>query len=85
MKKLRGELVGYNALIFYPRRHIKVLEGEMNTPKKELESLRLEAECFKITTKESPQKLLRLGMDSLKLGDQINAYSLRLGDFTRDM
>ena len=69
MKKLRGELVGYNALIFDPRRHVKVLEGEMNTSKTELESLIFESECFKITTKESPHTFLRLGMESTSLGD----------------
>ena len=34
MNVMRDALVGYNSLIFDPRRHVKVLEGEMNTPKK---------------------------------------------------
>ena len=69
MNVMRYSLIGYNALIFDPRRHVKVLEGEMNTSKTELESLIFESECFKITTKESPHTFLRLGMESTSLGD----------------
>ena len=57
----------------------------MNTSKAELESLILEYEQYKSTTKESSHKLFRLGMYSTKLGDHINIYFSRLGDCTRDM
>ena len=82
---MRDELLVFNALILYPWEHIKVLEGDMNTSKTELESLRLEYEWSKITTRESSHKLLRLSMEVTKLGDQIDICSLRLGDHTGDI
>ena len=85
MDMMRDEMIGCNALIFDLREHIKVLEGEMNTSKTELESLILEYKWYKITTSESSHKLLRLGMESTKLGYYINIYFSKLGDSTRDM
>ena len=85
MNVMRDELVGYNALIFDLQEHIKVLQGEMNKSETELESLILESKWYKITTSESSHKLLRLGMESTKLGYYINIYFSKLGDSTRDM
>ena len=50
MDMMRDEMIGCNALIFDLREHIKVLEGDINTSKTELDSLILESECCKITT-----------------------------------
>ena len=44
MKIRRDALVVCDALILYLQEKIKVIEGEMNTSKMELESLRLEYE-----------------------------------------
>ena len=44
MNVLRDELVGCYDLTFYLRENIKVIEGEVNTSKMELELLRLESE-----------------------------------------
>ena len=52
MNVTRYELLGCNSLIFDLQEHIKVLEMEMNTPKTELESLILEYEWSKSTTKK---------------------------------
>ena len=49
---LRDKLVGCNALILDQRGKIKFLEEDTNSLKTELESLRLEYECSKSTTKE---------------------------------
>ena len=85
MNVTRYELLVCNSLIFDLQGYIKVLEMEMNTPKTELESLILEYEWSKSTTKESSHKLLRLGIDRTKLGNHINIYFLRIGYRTRDM
>ena len=67
MNVLKDDLLGCNALIFDPQEHIEVLEGDMNTSKIQLESLILESECSKSTTRESSHKVLVLGIESTKL------------------
>ena len=51
MNVLRDELVGFDALILYLRENIKVIEGDMNASKMELELLKLESKQSKSTTK----------------------------------
>ena len=85
MNVLKDDLLGCNALIFDPQEHIEVLEGDMNTSKIQLESLILESECSKSTTRESSHKVLVLGIESTKLRDRINIYFSRLGYCTRVM